>query len=465
MLNIQRAFWASLIVLTLLWMLAEPRFYEATTVFEWRRHMRQYTGLIAMGAMSLAMLLALRPRWPERWLGGLDKMYRLHKWLGINALIFSVFHWLWIKAPKWAVSRGLLEGPARGGSGSGSRGGDGHGIGPQAIDKAVETWLHGHKGLAEFTGEWAFYAAIILIVLALIRCFPYHWFYKSHRLLAIAYLVLVFHSVVLMEFAYWSTPLGWLMTALLAGGTIAAVLVLLGRVGAQQTVTGTIASLNYYKGVDALEITADVPDWPGHRPGQFAFATSDLNEGAHPYTIASAWNPERPQLTAIIKGLGDHTRRLRQRLQVGQALKIEGPYGCFTFDDGSAYQIWVGAGIGITPFISRLDFMQLQAAGGHRNWPDGQRIDLFHSTADVDREALARLVADAHAADVRLHVFIDARHGRLTGRRIRDTVPHWREASIWFCGPTGFADALRRDFAAQGFPVRQRFHHELFQMR
>lgn len=90
--NIQRTFWAGLIVLTLSWVAAEPHFYEATTVFAWRATMRQYTGLIAMGSMSVAMLLALRPRWPERWLGGLDKMYRLHKWLGINALIFSILH-------------------------------------------------------------------------------------------------------------------------------------------------------------------------------------------------------------------------------------------------------------------------------------------------------------------------------------------------------------------------------------
>jgi predicted ferric reductase len=455
--NIQRTFWAGLIVLTLSWVAAEPHFYEATTVFAWRATMRQYTGLIAMGSMSVAMLLALRPRWPERWLGGLDKMYRLHKWLGINALIFSILHWLWVNAPKWAVGWGLLERPARKGAGGGQ--------GQVGLDMTLEAWLRTQRHLAEGMGEWAFYAAVALIALALIRFFPYHWFYKSHRLLAIVYLVLVFHSVVLMEFAYWSEPVGWLTAVLLVAGTAAAIVVLLRRVGAGQKVTAKIAALRYYEGVDALEITADIPDWPGHKPGQFAFATSDRSEGAHPYTIASAWNPERPQLTAVIKGLGDHTRRLRERLRVGQALQVEGPYGCFTFDDGSARQIWVGAGIGITPFISRLDYMRQQAEGGHPSLPPGQRIDLFHSTADVDHDALARLAADASAADVRLHVFIDAQHGRLTGQRIRDEVPDWREASIWFCGPVGFADALRRDFAAHGFPVRRRFHHELFQMR
>ncbi|MBN9550403.1 MAG: ferric reductase, partial [Alphaproteobacteria bacterium] len=83
----------------------------------------------------------------------------------------------------------------------------------------------------------------------------------------------------------------------------------------------------------------------------------------------------------------------------------------------------------------------------------------------VDEDALAKLAADASAANIRLHLMIDSRDGFLTGERIRAAVPNWREASLWFCGPAGFGDALRRDFAAQGFPVGPRFHQELFSMR
>lgn len=455
--NIQRTFWACLIVLTLLWVAAEPRFYQAATVFEWRLYMRQYTGLVAMGCMSFAMILAMRPKWPEKWLGGLDKMYRLHKWFGITALIFAITHWLWINAPKWAVGWGLLARPARGG---------GSGQGRAVIDNVVEAWFGSQRGLAETFGEWTFYAVIVLIVLALIKTFPYHWFYKTHRLLALGYLVLVFHAAVLMEFAYWSQPVGWLTAALLIAGTIAAVLVLFRRVGARRKAIATITALRYFEGIDVLSVAADVPDWPGHKPGQFAFGMSDPSEGPHPYTIASAWNPERPELKGVVKALGDHTRRLRERLKVGQQVPIEGPYGTFTFDDDCPHQIWVGAGVGITPFISRLDHMALQSRQGRHDWPEGQRIELFHSTADVDDAALAKLAAYANlAADVHLHVLIDARDGLLTGERIRREVPGWREASIWFCGPAGFGDALRRDFARHGFPVKQRFHQELFELR
>ena len=97
--------------------------------------------------------------------------------------------------------------------------------------------------------------------------------------------------------------------------------------------------------------------------------------------------------------------------------------------------------------------------------PRLQAIDVFHTTADYSEEAIAKLRADAEAAGVRLHVLHDPRHGRLTGERIRAAVPEWREASVWFCGPSGFGAALRSDLASHGFPVAERFHQELFAMR
>ncbi len=99
--NIKRAFWGILILLSALWLLTKPAILPATGFFVLRDAMMQYSGIIAMGCMSVAMILSLRLRWPERWLGGLDKMYRLHKWMGIAALVVSIVHWLWSEAPKW----------------------------------------------------------------------------------------------------------------------------------------------------------------------------------------------------------------------------------------------------------------------------------------------------------------------------------------------------------------------------
>lgn len=448
--HIKIGFWGLLALLSLLWLAVEPSVFQPESFMALRDAMVQYSGIIAIGVMSLAMILALRPRWPERWFGGLDKMYRLHKWLGIAALVASVVHWLWSQGPKWAVGWGWLARPVRGER--------------PAVENPVEAFFTSFRGSAEGVGEWAFYAAMLLIALALIKYFPYRLFYKTHRLLAVAYLVLAFHSVVLTDFGYWTSPLGVVMALLLASGTYAAAIVLLRRVGAKRQVQGRIASLHYYPGVRALETEVEVPQgWPGHRPGQFAFATSDASEGAHPYTIASGWNDTVRRITFVTKELGDHTSRLREKLRVGQEVKIEGPYGCFDFDNGQARQIWIGGGIGITPFIAAMKHLALERQAN----PDMAEplVDLFHTTTDYDETAIAKLKADAEAANIRLHVLVDARDGLLTGDRIRTTILDWREASIWFCGPVGFGEALRKDFAAHGLPVQGRFHQELFAMR
>ena len=448
--NIKRAFLLLLLSLSVLWFLAEPAVFQLESFMALRGLMVQYSGILAMGVMSIAMLLALRPRWPERWLGGLDKMYRLHKWLGIAALAIAVLHWLWSKGPKWAVGWGWLERPSRGER--------------PPIENPAEAFLMSLRGTAEGVGEWAFYAVVLLIVLALVKRFPYHLFYKTHRLLAAAYLVLVFHAVVLTDFGYWTSPLGVAMVLLLVTGSYAAIVVLVRRVGAGRQVQGRIVSLRYYPGVRALETEIEVPQgWPGHRPGQFAFATSDASEGAHPYTIASGWDDRDRRITFVTKELGDHTSRLREKLHEGQQVRIEGPYGCFDFTNSLPRQIWIGGGIGITPFIAAMKhrILEWQNHPGRPLPP----VDLFHTTADYDEAAVERLKADAEAANIRLHVLVDARDGLLTGERIRSTVPGWQEASFWFCGPARFGEALRGDFAAKGLPVAKRFHQELFDMR
>ncbi|MEY2115856.1 MULTISPECIES: ferredoxin reductase family protein [unclassified Rhodanobacter] len=440
----------ALAFLVLLWLVAEPTVFRSSTFFGLRDAMVQLTGFVAIGCMSLAMVPALRPRWPEAWLGGLDKMYCMHKWLGISVLVVAIIHGLWAQGPKWAVGWGWLEPPDHGAQG--------------APENPMASLLASQRGAAESVGEWVFYAVVVLIALALIRRFPYHLFYKTHRLLAVGYLALVFHAVVLMEFHHWATPIGWLAAVLLACGSWAAIVVLLRRVGARSQVAGRITALHLFAGVDSLEIETEVQGWPGHKSGQFAFLTAGAADGAHPYTIASGWRQETSRITFVVKDLGDHTHRLHEKLRVvEQAVRVEGPYGCFTFDDGCARQIWIGGGIGITPFIGRMKHMAWQKED--RDWPEGQKIDLFHSTADVDDEALDRLAGDARSADVRLHVLIDARDDRLTGERIRAVVPEWREASIWFCGPAGFGEALKHDLARHGFPVERRFHQELFAMR
>jgi len=440
---IQRSFAVLLLGLSLLWLWADaPAWYAMQGVFAWRNEMLQYTGVLGIGVMSVAMVLAIRPVALEHRLHGLDKMYRLHKWLGITGLVVAIAHWLWVEAPKWLVQAGWVARPVRG---------------PRPAPSAdFAGFLQSQRGLAEGVGEWAFYASLVLIAIALVKYFPYRHFFKTHRWMAVVYLALVLHSVVLMRFSYWSTPLGVVMASLMLCGTVAAVISLFRRIGSRRKAVGVVGTLETLDGVGVSAVTVQLKSaWPGHQAGQFAFVSFDAREGPHPYTISSDWKDDG-QLQFLIKALGDYTRTLTSTLKPGGVVEVEGPYGRFNFEGTSLRQIWIGGGIGITPFVAR---MKALAAN-----PDGREVDLFHTTADVDEVALQKLRDDARNAGVRLHILVDARDGRLTGDRLRTAVPDWRMADVWFCGPTAFGDAIRHDLVSQGLPALN-FHQELFAMR
>ena len=77
--NIKFALLLVLAALSLLWWWADPLLVQGDTFFAVRGIAVNYTGVLAMGIMSIAMILALRPVALEPVLGGMDKAYRLHK--------------------------------------------------------------------------------------------------------------------------------------------------------------------------------------------------------------------------------------------------------------------------------------------------------------------------------------------------------------------------------------------------
>ena len=117
----------------------------------------------------------------------------------------------------------------------------------------------------------------------------------------------------------------------------------------------------------------------------------------------------------------------------------------------------VAGGIGIAPFLARLE--QLAAAGGAQ-----EEIHLFYCVAKAS-DALfpANLEALCRAANVTLHRHIDEHSGLIDASRIGAQLK--QSASVWFCGPSRWGDALK-DFlkSRHGLPER-RFNRELFEFR
>lgn len=401
------------------------------------------SGLLSIGLMSLAMVLATRPVILERPLGGMDRIFRLHKWAGILAAVFAALHWL------IEMSDDLIKAL--------------YGRSGRPAEMEFGGLLGTLRDAGEELGEFAIYLVLGMIVLSLWKRFPYKFWRHLHRAMPALYLLLAFHAAVLAPLDYWSQPVGMLLALLLASGTVAAVIALSGRIGRDRRVQGVVTAVSS-PAPDVTEVVCRLGgEWRGHCAGQFAFVAFtglDRFEGAHPFTIASADHGDRT-LSFQIKALGDHTRQLAGRVAVGQPVTVEGPYGRFVLErrDRKARQVWVAGGIGVTPFLAWLDELRTRRE-------NAMPVELHYSTRGATQDPfVARLrTLCADLPDVTLHV-----HDSSAGTAIKPDAFATAQADgarteVWFCGPPRLGDQLKAALARL-WRRRVRFHREAFEMR
>ncbi|MDP3638330.1 MAG: ferric reductase-like transmembrane domain-containing protein, partial [Azonexus sp.] len=111
------------------------------------------SGLLSIALMSLAMFLATRPTWLETPMGGMDRIYRTHKWAGILAVSFATLHWLVEMSSDILKSTIGREGRV-----------------PKEKFAGFQDVL---RVLAENMGEWAIYAVLAMLNITLWKKFPY----------------------------------------------------------------------------------------------------------------------------------------------------------------------------------------------------------------------------------------------------------------------------------------------------
>ena len=430
----KKILWGVALLALVAWLLALPQQVGAVSVWWWRQQFILLSGLGAWLLMSLVMVLAVRPGWLERPLGGLDKMYRLHKWAGIGAIVLALLHY------GLDLSKGLLltffERPGK--------------------PVRAEWWLNVFRDVAKDFGEWSVWLLAVMLAITLWQRFPYHLWRVLHKVLALVYLALALHAVVLAPPQWWQQPAGWLVGASALVGAWCALLSLAGRIGRSHRHGGRVTAIAS-QGADVLEVACQVQGRWQHRAGQFAFVNFGDGEAAHPFTLSNA-DTGRGEVRFAIKALGDYTAGMASRLQVGQAVRIEGPYGQFDFRrDSAPEQVWVAAGIGATPFMAWLESLQ-------RAPQDAPRVHLHYCV----RNAQEAVFADRFRSlcENLPSVVLDIHHSDEEGLPRADDLlaPASSAASVWFCGPQGFADAVRAGMHRLGRSPAH-FHQELFQMR
>lgn len=409
-----------------------------TGVHPWwlaRQQLLTLSGFLSIALMSLVMLLATRPTWLESPLGGMDRVYRTHKWAGILAVGFAALHWLIEMSSD--ILKSLIGRSGR-------------------VPKQQFTgFLEVLRDLSKDMGEWAIYAVLAMLAITLWKKFPYRTWRILHKAMPVLYLMLALHAALLAPTGYWQEPAGALLALLLVVGVYGAVHSLLGSIGRSREAAGHIVTVEQ-PSPDITTVRCHLErGWHGHQAGQFAFVTFEDHEGAHPFTIASA-DCGDCTVTFQIKALGDYTGGLAQRLRPGQSVRVEGPYGRFDLDrrNPKARQIWIAGGIGVTPFLAWLESLQAHPE-------QAPAAELHYCTRDQEGDAFVpRLQAlCATLPGIHLHIHGARQGALLTATALQDA----GKAEIWFCGPSGLASALREGLRALG--ARPRFHQEAFEMR
>ena len=381
-------------------------------------------GAAAIVAMSETLILAARLRILEPIFGGLDRIYRVHKWLGISALLLMILH-------------DLIE--------------------PDFGRSVRET------GLGEFAsdaGEIVFNALLALIAISWFRRLPfvrleipYHLWRFSHRFMGVLFAVVMFHQFFVDMPTAVDPLLSTFVNVFGVAGLIAWVYTefVAPRLRRRQFSVSEIRRHGDNTAVTLMP-TGKAMRW---RPGQFAFFSSPeagMSE-PHPFTIASALRPDGA-LTVSIRALGGWTRRLPGALREGMCVQVEGPYGRFDFRKGGRRQIWLAGGIGVTPFLAWAESLA----------PSERRdIHLVYSVRKPEEAIGLDTLQAAVERNPRFsfEVVSTVRDGRLTPDRLISSAPFpVSDADLWFCGPTGLKDGILRGLKALGQePRRVRFEH------
>ncbi|MBC7005897.1 ferric reductase-like transmembrane domain-containing protein [Photobacterium sp. BZF1] len=429
----------------LVWLVAEPNLLDNATFMQWRSSLIQITGIISTLLLTMVMVLALRLPFIERLTSGLDKSYRLHKWLGIYAVVFGAIHWLLAIVPKQLVSYGLMERGAK----------PNLTINPDSFYATI----HSLRGGAESIGEWALYLFIALTLVALFAPIKYKRFKVIHKLMAVAYLFIAYHSLVLLKHAYWDNLITPVVIGTVVLGVVGALFSLFGLIGRRQQHQGFIRGFHFDELNKTTLIDIEVPQWPGHSSGQFAFLTL-TGEEPHPFTITSAGGSQinkgpETRVQFLIKALGDFTSTIHQRLEIGENVTVEGPYGHFDFNDNKP-QIWVAGGIGCAAFKARLE--ELQSLNSH------DPILFYYCTEYPSPQLIRDLESATYGTNVDFHVIDNRLHRFLTVDDIRQRANNLQNSSIWFCGPTPFGNTLKQQLESLQFDMKH-FHTELFNFR
>lgn len=380
-------------------------------------------GASALACMAASCILSSRWRSVEQLFGGLDQLYQAHKWLGIWALVFAVYHFVFkAKLDSWDIVP-ILELP---------------------------------KYWTRLVRQLSIVALGLIVLLALNRNIPYHHWRWWHKLSGPLFLIVILHWLSFKSPITLASPAGIWLALLCTVGVIAALYKLILYPFVASGGEYKVASVSHGNKAVHLEFKPVHRGFP-FEAGQFGFLAmkeTGLRE-PHPFTIASA-HSDSGNIHFVIRALGDYTHKLHEQAKVGMLADIYAPHGRFKRVPGARREVWIGAGVGISPFISwshdktigHFDRATLvYCFDPSRAFPSVERMQKIADQSGVrfvpnptGGEALAATIHQAATE-------VDPQH-----------------VQISFCGPKGLLKRVKELMKENNIPAKN-IHYEFFEFR
>ena len=380
-------------------------------------------GASALACMASSCILASRWRGIEWLFGGLDRVYEAHKWIAIWALVFAVYHFVFkAKLDSWELA---------------------------PIIELSKDWTR-------LVRQLSLVALGLIILLALNRKIPYGDWRWLHKFSGPLFLIVILHWLSFESPITLNSAAGIWLALLCTTGVIAALYKMLlypfiAKAGEYKLVT-----ISHGKAAVHLEFEP-VRNAFSFKAGQFAFISfkeSGLRE-PHPFTIANAPS-DTGNIHFVIRALGDYTKKLNKQAEVGMLADVYAPHGNFKRIPNAEHEIWIGAGVGISPFIAWLQDKTI----GHferatliycfdsaRAFPSVERMQEMTDQSGV------RFVATPSGSDSLAETIRQA---------ASKSDP--KQVQISFCGPKGLLQKVQALMKENGIPAKN-IHYECFDFR
>jgi ferredoxin-NADP reductase len=210
----------------------------------------------------------------------------------------------------------------------------------------------------------------------------------------------------------------------------------------------------------AKTIAFDVPGWRGHRAGQHVdvrLTAEDGYQAQRSYSIASAPDGTRVELTAVRIDDGEVSPYLTDELRPGDQIELRGPIGgYFVWEPAQGGPVLLAAGgSGIAPLMAMI---RLRAAAGSDT--DMRLLSSSRSWDDIIyRAELDRLTGNGLRV---VHTLTGSQPPGWTGYGRRVDADMLAEVGpgpaerplVYVCGPTPFVEAVAEALAHLGHDPR-----------